>query len=392
MSIFTLLLRVSRKGVDCALTVASIPITRINRGLSRRAKPTKVLIVRGDSIGDFVIFSSTIDQYRVLFPDAKLVLLLRVNGNDLYEAYPEIDEVWTIDYIKFSRSFAERLFWWWKMSVSGFDVAINTMYLTSLEHYDQIVRWSGAVRRIALFNPRRNVRQGALAPYTEIVLSDSARAFEGKRHEDLISSLSGKQYCWQPSLRIAHSAETRIFSGLNLPPEGQFGILMPAAQAVYRQWPADLFVRVASRVAGENAIEWYVCGSPLDSELCMGVANGIRAAGHIARNLSGLTRLSDLASLCRGAKLFIGNESAGAHISTALGTPTVVLVGGGHYGIFFPYPSAPHCTIVTNSLPCYHCDWNCTREKVECILGISDESVLEAVNRSLSAGTVDGGR
>ena len=41
----------------------------------------------------------------------------------------------------------------------------------------------------------------------------------------------------------------------------------------------------------------------------------------------------------RSASAVLSNDSGPAHLSIALGTPTVVVVGGGHFGSFVPYPA-----------------------------------------------------
>ena len=42
----------------------------------------------------------------------------------------------------------------------------------------------------------------------------------------------------------------------------------------------------------------------------------------------------------------------------------VVIVGGGHYGCFFPYPAGltpKNVKFISKSLDCYHCFWRCDK-------------------------------
>jgi ADP-heptose:LPS heptosyltransferase len=81
-------------------------------------------------------------------------------------------------------------------------------------------------------------------------------------------------------------------------------------------------------------------------------------------NLAGKTTLIDLAELIRAAKLLIGNESGAVHLAAAVGTPSVSIVGGGHYGRFIPYDIAAddECVApipVIHRMECYGCNWKC---------------------------------
>jgi len=53
--------------------------------------------------------------------------------------------------------------------------------------------------------------------------------------------------------------------------------------------------------------------------------------------LAGKTTIAQLVELIRNASLLIGNDSAAIHMAAATQTPSVCILGGGHYGRFLPY-------------------------------------------------------
>jgi len=55
-------------------------------------------------------------------------------------------------------------------------------------------------------------------------------------------------------------------------------------------------------------------------------------------DLMGKTSLPQLLDVINHAALVVSNDTGPAHLSIALGTPTLVIVGGGHFGCFVPYP------------------------------------------------------
>ena len=79
-------------------------------------------------------------------------------------------------------------------------------------------------------------------------------------------------------------------------------------------------------------------------------------------DLTGRTKVPQLLDLLNHAALVVTNDTGPAHLSIGLDTPTVVIVGGGHFGCFVPYPPevAPdNARFVYHKMDCYHCFWLC---------------------------------
>ena len=90
------------------------------------------------------------------------------------------------------------------------------------------------------------------------------------------------------------------------------------------------------------------------------IASSIPNCGLI--NLCGSTNLSQLIGVISSARLLLSNETSAIHIAAATSTPSVCLLGGGHFGRFVPYPSSapmPHPIPVYYSMPCFNCNWQC---------------------------------
>ncbi len=98
---------------------------------------------------------------------------------------------------------------------------------------------------------------------------------------------------------------------------GNFVAIFPGSGSPAKNWPAERFAALASRLAKENRV-LFVLG-PAEA----GLKHGIFGRYPI---LSGLS-LGTVAALARFASAFIGVDSGVSHLASAAGTPGVVLFG-----------------------------------------------------------------
>jgi ADP-heptose:LPS heptosyltransferase len=95
--------------------------------------------------------------------------------------------------------------------------------------------------------------------------------------------------------------------------------------------------------------------------------------------------------------MIIGSETSAMHIAAAVSTPSVCLLGGGHFGRFVPYPVNVEGVVpspVFHKMECYGCNWQCTQsheagQPVPCISAISVEKVVAAAEVIISARQVN---
>lgn len=172
----------------------------------------------------------------------------------------------------------------------------------------------------------------------------------------------------------------------------RYCVIAPGASRVFRQWTVEHFAELALRLAQERP-HWriVVLGAAGEKEL------GERIRGKAPTqvwNLTGQTDLAGLLAWIAHAELVIGNDSAPGHIAAAYGVPSVMVVGGGHWGRCYPYDpaEAPVRTLPTTvgeHMPCFGCDWLCvhtsrTDAPYPCITAVQVEKVWQAVQRCLA--------
>ena len=105
-------------------------------------------------------------------------------------------------------------------------------------------------------------------------------------------------------------------------PGGPYAVVAPggAAHRPDKRWPGENFADLAGRLAAAGLRPVFV-GGPEDRVLTGGLA--ARVTG--ALDLGGRTSLLELAGLCRGAALAVGNDTGPMHMAAVAGAPSLVL-------------------------------------------------------------------
>jgi ADP-heptose:LPS heptosyltransferase len=341
----------------------------------------RILLLRQDSVGDLVMFSASLPLYRELFKEDYLVLLVKDSGYEIAEKCPYVNEVWSLPERKLRRNFLERWRWSRKLSKARFDIAIKGAYSSSFTELDCLIGWTHAPRRIAhqcLDSIRRRDRTGPF--FTELVPSDREWKFEIDRNLDLLRHLGCQGNAdYKTEVWTEERDQSRTDSLKRRLGSGDYAVLIPGAKDTKRRWSPDYLVEAVTEVQRRFPMHWVVCGTSSEQELCEYVAKQLLRCSVSTSNWAGATTLREVTALIRDANCLVSNETSAVHIAAAVGTPTVCILGGGHYGRFYPYPNNPLTIAVTNKLPCYNCHWRCILDEEECVTKIRVKDVVKAV-------------
>lgn len=97
-------------------------------------------------------------------------------------------------------------------------------------------------------------------------------------------------------------------------------------------------------------------------------------------NVAGNTTIGELIEGVRNSDMVISLETATLHIATGLGVPVIGIVGGGHYGRFYPWGDPSLSRSVHLPMECYHCNWNCIFDRMKCIHDIPASHLAREIN------------
>jgi len=343
----------------------------------------KILIVRPDSIGDFVIFSGVLKHFRDLYKDAKISVLTQQHIAELARSCPHIDDV-----IGFNRArvrsdqqyyhgFHERL------KTNKFDIAINAVYSRD-SISDSLTLRSGAKITIASEGDTSNIseqlKQEHNRLYTKLVPASDEPMLETARNLEFVGGLAGTDFSRvsMPEVWITEEDEAAAQKMLNDMNVENPIVVCPFSQHAIKDWPLWNWMQLILKYKNYPIL---FCGSQKDT---LNTNQLITALEHNnVFNLSGKLTLRQLAALLKRSRLCLGADTGTIHIAAAVGCPQVVIAGGGHFGRFIPY--SPDTTLVHLPMSCYQCNWRCKYGQARCINQIRVETVDMAVRQALDS-------
>lgn len=351
----------------------------------RHIRPGSIALVRLDAIGDFVLWLDSAKHYRQAFPQQHLTLIANSIWADLARQLPYWDEVIAIDVRRLLRHPWYRWQTLHRIRAAGFDIAIQPTFSRVLLQGDSVLRATGARQRIGSTGDLSNISTQDKATgdswYTRLIPTSQATMTELERNAEFVSELTGRVIeATLPAIPALNITQRHM-------PDSAFFIVVPGASWTGRQWPVINFIQATQLIAEKYGLLPLLCGSAAERDLCQQLADGLTVS---CQNLAGETSLPELVELIRKATLLVSNETSAIHIAAAVATPSVCILGGGHYGRFMPYPppSGEHSLAATHRMSCYNCNWKCNQphtlgEAMPCIAHIKVETVMHLAETAL---------
>jgi ADP-heptose:LPS heptosyltransferase/2-polyprenyl-3-methyl-5-hydroxy-6-metoxy-1,4-benzoquinol methylase/glycosyltransferase involved in cell wall biosynthesis len=351
--------------------------------IGRKSRPVQnILYLRPDSIGDNVMGAAMLPHIKERYPQAHITVLCQQHIAEIYEACPQVSRVIGFNRLKAYENESYRELILRQLQGVGADLALNTLYSRE-PLYDLFAIGCGAVQRVAfngnLSNIPRQSRDQNNQYYTRIIADDPAPKTELERHREYLAALGIAAAPLAPVIWTTAEDERsadEFFAARGLDPEktialyacGQWG------EKIYPHYGAAL-----SAICAREGLTVIALGSARDAEVNQGILAQIGAP---SCNLAGGTSIRQGAAILRRCRLAVGADTGTAHIANAVGTPNVVILGGGHFGRFQPYSQLS--SIVSLPLACYQCNWNCSYERAHCMRDIHPGVLATAVREALA--------
>lgn len=348
----------------------------------------KILIVRLDAIGDFVLWLDSASALRKLYPVNKYHITLIGNKiwTDLAVDSALFDETWPLDNKKFTKNIVYRLMVLAKVRHSGFSIAMQPTYSRELMFGDSIVLASRAPERIGasgdIAHSSPHEKRISDKFYTRLIPSAQMPLMELQRNAEFVKGLGLTEF--KPMLPILPVTASPPITFT----EENYYVLFPGGSWAGKQWPIEKYAALAREIYQLTHWVGVVCGG--SGEESLGDAL-VELADVPLHSWIGKTSLRELVAMIEKAKLVVGNDTSAIHIAAAVSTSAVCVLGGGQYGRFVPYvvdgeTDRPLPIAVINRMECFECNWKCKfspslRSLIPCIAQISVAEVFEQVEK-----------
>ena len=342
-----------------------------------------LLVVRMDGIGDMVLFRAALDHYADAFGVAKDDIVV-VGCKSWGPIAPEVFAGYRVVAID-EHAFARRPFYRFKTALRvrrlNAAVAVNDSYLRRALMADSLVWLSAAPRQVVslpyLSDKTRSEYRYYLSQASQVIDTGPYPSHEIERHFRFLSVVAGRDIAPVPPTIPWREAKSP------LAPAAPYAVLNPGANEPGRRWPLENYLVLAERLLDRGLAVVFV-GLPWqggDVKRIEGISKRDRV-----HDLAGKTGLPDVLDLMKHAAIVVANDSGPAHVAIALKVPTVVVVGGGHFGCFVPYPESvrpPAARFLYEKMECYHCFWSChkrtdDRDSFPCVAAVSLDRVWAA--------------
>ena len=341
-----------------------------------------IIWIRADSIGDNILASSMLPHIKEKAPYAKITVVCQYHIAELYETSPFVYSVIGFNRLKGYQDAAYRNLVVQELRALHADLALNSLFSRD-PLCDLFMVNSGARTSIAfngnLCNISAEVRDNNNNLFTKVITDKEVHKPEIGRHRDFLGGIgiSGNGEV-EPAIWVTLEDEQfadKFFKDNNLNTKNTVGLFAGTQNGVriYERYGIAL-----SNICKNYGLSLIGLGGSRDSEID---SQNLCTIGFSTINLSGKTTLRQTAAILKRCRLAVGAETGLAHMASAVGTPNVILLGGGHFGRFMPY--SPLTSIVCLPLECYNCNWQCKYSQAHCIKNINPEVITEAVQQTL---------
>jgi ADP-heptose:LPS heptosyltransferase len=349
----------------------------------------EILVVKLDAIGDFILWLDFARGLRELYPPTthRMTLLANAVWADFAGEIPLFDRVLPVERMRFILNPLYRLQVLMRIRREGYHTLIDPAFTREFQFTPPVARVSGVRERIAPVGVATNQRwwQQRISDrwYSRLLPSSAEQEMELMRNAEFLRGLGHTEF--------------RAGMPIYLPPpaprysEDPYYVIVPGAGWDKKQWPLENFAALATLIHSETGWQGIVCGGPGEMQLAMRLKQLTNAPLQI---LTGRTTLAELANCIAGARFLVGNDTSAVHFAAAVTTPAVCILGGGHFGRFFPYrlevdTDRPIPIPVYFEMPCYGCNWYCIyplkrEQPVPCIANIEVQKAWKTVRRLIS--------
>ena len=365
----------------------------MENGQLLQPKPSKVLVIAMQYLGDVLLATPLLHSLRQAYPDAQLDVLVYKNAAAMLEGNSDISQIITTP----NRPSRAELFALIKQLFRRYDLAVVTQtgdrpFLYAL--MASSLRVSAVPQKIFKDWWKRYFIQR----WVEFDNVDTHTVLQHLKLLDLINV--PHSFTLVPP--TDNSRQELLTRYPFLAEKTAYVVLHPHPQWTYKQWTVDGWIALGKYINSLGLNVVLSCG-PAQQELDY-VSHIQQQLPDNVINLAGQVSLAQLATIIAGAKLYIGPDTGITHLAAATGTPVIALFGPTNPVKWAPWPlgyreninpfykvgsqTVNNITLIQGVADCVPCHLEgCDRHRQsrsQCLDLLAPQLIFDAINRVLS--------
>lgn len=341
-----------------------------------------ILIIRSDKLGDNVLFTGALKYFKGAYRNSVIDLAINSEIKALYKNCPYIDNIIDFKALSYVTNYKYALlnkvikkgrklfFEFYYKFLRKYDIIISPVRSVNPEVLWVIERIK-AKEKIGIVGCPNNCpkelqykKKQIFTKYLTIHENEKWQS-EIKTNFDFLNvcgiKLNSYDQIW-PEFWIKGEESIRPLLNINSKSGQKLVVLAPFASTKYRETHIFKYLHIL-----QNDDHVVLVGDKerlIDSFL---IRDEIEKNGNEVTNLVGSTSINELIALVQKASYVISVESAILHIAIACRIKTFAIVGGGHWGRFFPWGPMDNVIWINKMMECFQCNWECRYDDFRCI-------------------------
>ena len=364
--------------------------------LPQRRRP-RVLVIRTDGLGDGLLFEPALESLARALSPREIHLWAPQLTCELLAHCPTVRRMFAIPRGFKSGNLAYFKSFRWRMRI-GFELGRWRFdkVIYPVESPEPLGNWLFASARAehTWLNYADTVNQfdwqraATHERATRVIECRPGSAHELLRNEYLASQWSGENQLRAPKLYLSEAinakAEAQVDAWRSAARKlgaAEVVAVMPAASMPIKSYPTDRWAAALKRLWREQRSLAVLLGGPADGAQLDVLARELAACEVPHLRLTQRPGILEMAAIVARLDGLLSVDTGLAHLAVAQSVPTVVLVGGGTPGRFFPWPNAKQHVVLNVPMPCDGCNNRCTLDEPSCIHNIPRDDLVAAYSR-----------
>ncbi len=353
----------------------------------------RVLILRKDTLGDYIIFYPTLKCYRKAYEDAEITLVVSKLFQSLRPLLKDFENIIWYDAKKFSDNVFYRRRFLIDLKKRGYDIAVQPTFSRETMG-DFMMKLTKALVIIGVNGDctasleSEKLKNNSI--YTKLITVPEEIVTEIDKNVYIAEKIIGQKadVCF-PTIDInlfSDNEAKKIMEKYKIIPKS-YVVIVPGSGTTFKIWPIEKFAKIADYFV-EKEITPVFCGSKGEKKLIRDVL-GKMDFKNKAIDISGETDLPTIIHLLKQSIFYFGSDTGITHLAAAIEVPTICVIGGGHFGRFFPYGNLEKNRIVFDkNMKCKNDNWACSKnlklgESAPCVKNIRVEDVEKEIDTFL---------